>query len=80
VARLYLRCAICDRQQADGLISGAAWGRFEAPPTASASHPALSGPLVRACPTCVQRHPDWQARIARALGLDTDDRHVTDAA
>lgn len=69
MARLYLRCAICDRQQAEGLISGAAWGRLHVPEASVAGHPALSGSLVRACPTCVQRHPDWQERILRALGL-----------
>jgi hypothetical protein len=80
VARLYLRCAICDRQQAEGLLSGAAWARLEVSAETSVSHPALSGSLVRACPTCVQRHPDWKDRIMAALGLRPDDEPVTDAA
>lgn len=70
MARLYLRCAICDRQQADGLISGAAWARLEVPVGAASAHPALNGSLVRACPTCVQRHPDWHERVLAALGLE----------
>ena len=69
MSRLYLRCALCDRQQAEGLISGAAWGRFELPDGVTAEHPALKGTLLRACPTCIGRHPDWQERIMRALGL-----------
>lgn len=80
MARLYLRCAICDRQQADGLLSGAAWPRLEVPAGAVADHPALSGSLVRACPTCVQRHPDWQDRVLRALGFSDAVRQATDAA
>jgi hypothetical protein len=80
VARLYLRCAICDRQQADGLISGAAWARLQVPEGAAVDHPALSGSLVRACPTCVQRHSDWQERVLRALGLAPGDDRATDAA
>ena len=34
MSRLYLVCAVCSRRQADGLISGAAWGRAELPPGA----------------------------------------------
>ena len=69
MARLYLHCAICDRKQADGLISGAAWGRFEVGPDVASDHPALKGTALRVCPTCLGRHPDWQDRIASALGL-----------
>lgn len=69
MSRLYLRCAICSRQQADGLISSAAWGRLELPPGAEVEHPALKGSTLRACPTCVDRHPDWQERMLSALGL-----------
>ena len=53
MSRLYLRCAFCDRQQADGLISGAAWGRLELPAGTVVAHPALKGTTLRACPNCV---------------------------
>lgn len=70
MSRLYLRCAICDRQQADGLISGAAWGRLELANGVVVDHPALKGLMLRACPHCVGRHPDWKERALGALGLD----------
>jgi hypothetical protein len=66
---VYLRCALCNRQQAGGLISGAAWGRFELPPGAEVEHPARSGGLLRACPTCIERHPDWREKLTVSLGL-----------
>jgi hypothetical protein len=66
---LYLHCVICSRKQADGLLSGAAWGRLELPPGAEVEHPALRGSTLRACPTCIGRHPDWQNRMLAALGL-----------
>jgi hypothetical protein len=69
MSRLYLRCAICSRQQADGLISGAAWGRLELPPGAEVDHPALKGSAFRVCPTCIQRHSDWQQSLLESLGL-----------
>jgi hypothetical protein len=69
MARLYLHCAICDRKQADGLISGAAWGRFEVADDTARDHPALRGTALRVCPTCIERHPDWLDRISTALGL-----------
>ena len=68
MSRLYLRCAICNRQQADGLLSGAAWGRLELPPGTEIEHPALRGAAFRACPTCIQRHPDWQSELLVSLG------------
>jgi hypothetical protein len=70
MSRLYLRCAICNRQQADGLISGAAWGRLELPPGAAVDHPALRGAELRACPQCVGRHPGWKADLLVSLGLE----------
>ncbi len=70
MSRLYLRCAICDRQQADGLISGAAWGRLELANGVEVEHPALKGLTLRACPTCIGRHPDWKERALESLGLD----------
>jgi len=69
MARLYLHCAMCDRKQADGLISGAAWGRYEVDPGVVRDHPALKGAALCVCPACLGRHPDWQERIASALGL-----------
>jgi hypothetical protein len=69
---LYLRCVICERQQADGLLSRAAWGRLDPAPQ-YAEHPALSGTVWRACPTCVTQHEDWQSRMLVVLGVvDTD--------
>jgi hypothetical protein len=69
MARLYLRCAFCSRQQAEGILSGAAWGRLELPQGAEIEHPALRGTELRACPSCTQRHPDWQAQLLASLGL-----------
>lgn len=71
---VYLRCALCDRQQADGLFSGTAWGRFELPPGADVEHPALRGSQLRTCPTCIDRHPDWHAQLMDSLGLSGADR------
>lgn len=69
MARLYLHCAICDRKQADGLLSGAAWPRFEVGPDAARDHPGLQGTALRVCPTCVGRHPDWRDQLMAAFGL-----------
>jgi hypothetical protein len=69
MSRLYLRCVICDRQQADGLISGAAWGRLDLPDGAEVEHSALEGSAFRACPACMQRNPDWKHELLVSLGL-----------
>ena len=69
MSRLYLLCVVCSRQQADGLISGAAWGRLELPAGAVVEHPALKGSMFRCCPTCVERHPNWQSELLESLGL-----------
>ena len=69
MSRLYLLCVVCSRQQADGLISGAAWGRLELPAGAVVEHPALKGSMFRCCPTCVERHPNWQSELLASLGL-----------
>jgi hypothetical protein len=69
MARLYLHCALCDRKQAEGLLSGAAWARYDVDPAVVGDHPALKGTSLRVCPTCLGRHPDWQQRLASALGL-----------
>ena len=73
MSRLYLVCAICDRRQADGLISGAAWGRTEIPPGTQVEHPALNGSQFRCCPSCAQDHPGWHESLLASLGLDTID-------
>jgi hypothetical protein len=66
---LYLRCALCSRQTAEGLLSGNAWGRLELPAGAEVEHPALRGATLRACPTCIGRHPDWQQQLLVSLGF-----------
>ena len=66
---LYLHCAICSRKQAEGLLSGAAWGRVELPAGADTENPGLRGSSLRACPTCIERHPDWHDRLVTSLGL-----------
>ena len=73
MSRLYLLCVVCSRQQADGLISGAGWGRLELPPGSEVEHPALKGSMFRCCPTCVERHPDWQNNLLSSLGLGGSD-------
>ena len=69
MSRLYLRCVLCSRQQAEGLLSGAAWGRLELPVDAVVNHPAVANATARACPSCVTGVPDWQSRALAALGL-----------
>jgi hypothetical protein len=69
MSRLYLRCVICSRQQAEGLLSGAGWGRLELPSDLQVKHPALNGTTLRACPSCVSADPEWQPRVLGALGL-----------
>jgi hypothetical protein len=69
MSRLYLVCAVCSRRQADGLISGAAWGRLELPAGAQVEHPALKGSHFRCCPSCVERHPGWADELLASLGL-----------
>jgi hypothetical protein len=72
MSRLYLRCVICSRQQAEGLISGAAWGRLEVPADAAVDHPALVGSTIRACPSCCSEHPDWQHRVLASFGIGSN--------
>lgn len=69
MSRLYLRCVICSRQQAEGLISGASWGKLELPPGTGIEHPALEGSHFRVCPHCMQRHPDWESSLLESFGL-----------
>jgi hypothetical protein len=56
MSHLYLRCGLCGRQQADGLLSRGFWGHVEN------GHETL-----RACPTCKEAHPDWEARLTADL-------------
>jgi hypothetical protein len=53
MSRLYLLCAICGRQQADGLLSRAAWVHVV---RADRSN-------VSACPTCKETHSDLEQRL-----------------
>jgi hypothetical protein len=69
MSRLYLRCVLCSRQQADGLISGAAWGRLELPVGLEVQHPALKGSTFRCCPSCIERHPGWEQELLTSLGV-----------
>jgi hypothetical protein len=69
MSRLYLRCVICSRQQADGLISGASWGRLELPAGTDVDHPAFKDSTLRACPSCIGGDPDWQNRVLSSLGV-----------
>jgi hypothetical protein len=66
---LYLHCVICSRKQANGIVSGAAWGRVELPAGASVEHPSVNGSAARTCPTCMSDYPDWQTRALGSLGL-----------
>jgi hypothetical protein len=60
---------MCSRQQADGLISSAAWGKLELPPGVEIEHPALKGSMFRCCPVCVEGHPSWQDELLASLGI-----------
>jgi len=66
---LYLHCVICSRKQANGIVSGAAWGRVELPVGAPVQHPSVNGSTARACPTCMGQYPDWQDRALTSLGV-----------
>jgi hypothetical protein len=71
--KLYLVCAICGRRQADGLISGAAWGRTELPPGTTVEHPAVKGTTLLTCPSCVSSDPAWAATSMASVGVDRVD-------
>ena len=66
---LYLHCAICSRKQADGLLSGAAWGRVEVPAGSAVDYPGLKDSALRCCPNCINTHPDWQQSALASLGI-----------
>jgi hypothetical protein len=44
---------------------------MELPPGTEIDHPALRGSHFRCCPSCLQRHPDWQESLLSSLGLDS---------
>lgn len=52
-SRLNLHCELCGRRQANGLLSGAAWGKVELSPEL----------VLRACPPCKNAYPDWESRL-----------------
>jgi hypothetical protein len=66
---LYLHCAICSRKQADGLLSGAAWGKVELPADNGVDHPSIKGSSARTCPTCMAQYSDWQDRALTSIGV-----------
>ena len=68
MSRLFLRCVLCGRQQADGLISRATWGHLPVPPQLDTPHASGREGMLRACPQCVDRHPDWRERLGALLG------------
>lgn len=59
---LLLRCVLCGRTQAEGLLSRASWGHVERP-TATAVPASQRTAVVSACPGCKARHPDWEQRL-----------------
>ena len=50
---LYLKCGLCGRKQADGLLSRGHWGHVE----------VAQGVTLRACPGCKTKHMDWESRL-----------------
>ncbi len=57
---LYLRCGVCGRQQADGILSRSSWG-----------HVSLEdGKNASACPECKDKHSDWEQRISNGAADD----------
>ena len=61
MSRLNLHCGLCGRQQANGLLSSAAWGRLDLP----------SDLTLRACPNCRNTYPDWESRLLSGAGEQT---------
>ena len=73
MSRLYLVCAICGRRQADGLLSGAAWGRTELPQGTTIEHAAVKGTVLLTCPSCVGSDPAWADTAMTSVGLNRVD-------
>jgi hypothetical protein len=69
MSRLYLRCGLCGRQQADGLISRGYWGHLE----------LGNGHALCACPTCKEQHVDWEVRLRATAGPSPVDIPQADA-
>jgi hypothetical protein len=69
--RLYLVCAVCDRRQAEGLISGAAWKRLALPAGTAIEHPAVKGSMLLTCPSCAG-NPGWAEQALGRVGLKAD--------
>jgi hypothetical protein len=61
-SRLNLHCELCGRRQANGLLSGAAWGKVDVAP----------GTILRACPSCRNMYPDWESRLRALHGGATE--------
>ena len=53
---LYMNCSLCDRRQADGLLSRGTWG-----------HVHHEGSELHACPTCKQSS-DWEHKVRATAG------------
>jgi hypothetical protein len=51
-----MSCSLCDRRQADGLLSRGSWG-----------HVKHEGAELHACPTCKQSS-DWEDRVRASAG------------
>lgn len=58
---LLLRCGLCGRTQAEGLLSRAAWGHLE----------VSQGQTLRACPTCKGQYFDWEERLRVSVSAET---------
>jgi hypothetical protein len=71
MSRLYLRCVLCSRQQAEGLLSSVSWGLLELPAGAVVHHPGVRDSKARACPACVNGHHDWRQQVLTVLGLSS---------
>lgn len=65
----WLTCAICGQRKPVGIMSAQAWGRLELPPDLETERPDLRGTTLYACPTCIERHPDWNDQLHRSLGI-----------
>ena len=57
---LYLRCGVCGRQQADGILSRSSWGHVN----------LADGKNASACPECKDKHSDWEQRISSGAADD----------
>jgi len=65
----WLTCAICGQRKPVGIMSMQAWGRLELPSNVEVERPGMGGTTLHACPTCIQRHPDWSEQLHVSLGI-----------